>query len=218
MPIFVTSKKIIHFAHVPKTGGTSVEKYILSTRVARPAFLDYSFATHRAESPWNNSSPQHIDGASLRRLFPANFFTDYFAILRDPIKRFISAYLFQMNEPGSKLRQININEFIATYLEASFKRNGWCDNHFLPQRRFLHPEGNYKLFYLNSEAMKNVKAYLDELLEIPENFSQIPQAMQSDRQSSINLKADLSSESINRLKIIYEEDYRIIKSLAQNEP
>jgi len=218
MPIFATSKKIIHFAHVPKTGGTSIEKYILSTRVARHAFLDYSFATHRSESPWNNSSPQHIDGASLRRLFPANFFTDYFAILRDPIKRFISAYLFQMNEPGSKLRQININEFIATYLEASFKRNGWCDNHFLPQRRFLHPEGNYKLFYLNSEAMKNVKAYLDELLEISENFSQIPQAMQSDKQSSINLKADLSSESINRLKIIYEEDYRIIKSLTQNEP
>ena len=218
MPIFVTSKKIIHFAHIPKTGGTSVEKYILSTRITRHAFLDCSFATHRAQSPWNNSSPQHIDGASLRRLFPSNFFTDFFAILRDPINRFISAYLFQMDEPGSKLRQISVNEFIATYLEASFKRNGWCDNHFLPQKRFLHPEGNYNLFYLNSEGMKKVKAYLDELLEIPENFTQIPQVMQSDKQSSIDLKADLTSESINRLKIIYKEDYGIIKSLTHDEP
>ena len=66
--------------------------------------------------------------------------------------------------------------------------------------------------------MKKVKAYLDELLEIPENFTQIPQAMQSDKQSSIDLKADLTSESINRLKIIYKEDYGIIKSLTHNEP
>ena len=123
-----------------------------------------------------------------------------------------------MDEPGSKLRQISVNEFIATYLEASCKRNGWCDNHFLPQKRFLHPEGNYNLFYLNSEGMKKVKAYLDELLEIPENFTQIPQVMQSDKQSSIDLKADLTSESINRLKIIYKEDYGIIKSLTHDEP
>ena len=66
--------------------------------------------------------------------------------------------------------------------------------------------------------MKKVKAYLDELLEIPENFTQIPQAMQSDKQSSIDLKADLTSESINRLKIIYKEDYGIIKSLTHDEP
>ena len=217
MPIFLNSKKTVHFAHIPKSGGTSIENYILSSGVAKYAFLDRNFAIHRADSAWNASSPQHIDGPSLKRLFPIGFFTDYFTMFRDPVERFASAYLFQMNEPGSSIKSININEFVTKHLEKSFAINGYCDNHFLPQSRFLYPGGSYKLFFLSIDGMEKVKTYLDNLFEIPNTFSQVPRTMQSNKQSSINLKASLTNKSVEQLKLIYKEDYELLKSVLPSQ-
>ena len=86
-----------HFAHIPKCAGSSIEHYLENHNI-KLAFLDRTFDA--ASKSWNISSPQHIDGYSLSRLFPGDFFDLGFAISRDPITRFISAFkhhIFQKN-------------------------------------------------------------------------------------------------------------------------
>ena len=106
---------------------------------------------------------------------------------------------------------MNANEFVTKHLAKSFATKGYCDNHFLPQSRFLYPGVNYKLFLLSADGMQKAKNYLDNLFEITSTLSQIPQTMQSDKQSSIDLKASLTNQSVEHIKYIYEEDYNLLK-------
>ena len=71
-----------------------LSKILLNGQV-KHAFIDSMHVASPSMFQWNRSSPQHVDGEALRKLFPVNFFTDFLAILRDPVDRFISAYLFQ---------------------------------------------------------------------------------------------------------------------------
>lgn len=86
MPVVRYKDKICHFAHIPKCGGSSVEFY-LKRSGAHVAFLDNSFVS--SAKLWNISSPQHVDGNSLSRLFPSSFFDFSFAVVRNPYTRFI---------------------------------------------------------------------------------------------------------------------------------
>ena len=74
MPIIRSRALLIHFAHIPKCAGTSVELYVRSIAPKRTAFLDRKFRAHDPETVWTKTSPQHVDGYSLSRLFPAAFF------------------------------------------------------------------------------------------------------------------------------------------------
>ena len=66
MPIIKVNGILLYFSHIPKCGGTSVENFLaqLSESVV---FLDRTFVNNA--NKWNTSSPQHIDGISLNRLF-----------------------------------------------------------------------------------------------------------------------------------------------------
>lgn len=214
MPIFIRFDKIVHFAHIPKAGGTTIEQYILSNSEAKYAFIDGNYIVSPSQFQWNQSSPQHVDGRALSRLFPVNFFTDFFTVLRDPLDKFISAFLFQRKEPLSRIKSIEVNEFVEKHLVEGIRVNGWCDNHFLPQHMFLYPGGQYNAFLLSNHGMMEAKIYIDSLFEIQDKANQLPHFLKSDSRETLSIKQSLTSKSISILKEIYQKDYELLGSFS----
>ena len=196
-----------HFAHIPKCAGSSIEHYLENHNI-KLAFLDRTFDA--ASKSWNISSPQHIDGYSLSRLFPGDFFDLGFAISRDPITRFISAFkhhIFQKNIPNNQ----NINLFIKDELPNLTNEIGIFDNHFLPQSKFLIPGMSYQIFKLEND-LASVKQYIDKNLLGFDSSKKILH-YNADRSQNIIKSKQLEIDFIamDILKELYSEDYSILK-------
>ena len=161
MPIIKYKDKTLHFAHIPKCAGSSIERYIKLINGAELAFVDISFVGNPAKKPWNVSSPQHIDGASFARLFPKSFFDAFFAVVRDPLNRVQSAYKFQRFVERKIDPSVSLDLFIKQQLHKKHDQIGWMDNHFLPQSRFLYPNTGYQIFKLERDGLGGVKKYID---------------------------------------------------------
>jgi hypothetical protein len=207
MPIVSNNNIICHFAHIPKCAGSSIEHYFENHGI-KLAFLDRTFDAN-SES-WNISSPQHIDGYSLSKLFPADFFNLGFAIVRDPVTRFISAFkhhIFQKKIPNDQ----NISLFIKNELPNLTNEIGVFDNHFLPQSKFLIPGMSYQIFKLENGIL-NVKHFIDRNLLGFDSSEKILH-YNADRSKNIiksnQLEIDLIALDI--LKELYNEDYSILK-------
>ena len=201
MPVVRIANKICHFAHIPKCGGTSIESYFVKLG-ASVAFLDRRFLDQPEIMPWNISSPQHIDGLSLSRLFPNTFFDFGFAVVRNPYSRFLSAFKYQMMRRKIGLK-LDINNFINNDLESAATGMGKYDNHFKSQTSFLLPQLSYKVFKLENGLMP-VKRYIDS------NFFDFPIALDIERKNQgieTNDKFAISMQSKNTIRHIYKDDF-----------
>lgn len=131
MPLFTRGDQRIAFIHVPKTGGTSVERY----------FESHGWTMSYWSKPRNGGrtpSDQHLLYEDLRRLVPDLDQIPSFAIVRHPIRRFLSEWRWQRWE----IRQfsLGLSEFV-TLVEQSLKQDPvYWDNHWRPQTDFLSDE------------------------------------------------------------------------------
>ena len=205
MPIIRLGNKLAHYIHIPKCGGSSIEDYLTKIDDSKVAFLDRGFAT--LERPWSNSSPQHIDGTSCERLFPADFFDSTFVVVRNPLDRFWSAFNHK------RLKTVDIDEdqcpdeFVQNELQWRAFQRGWMDNHFLPQCEFI-PHGIHFTYFKLENGLDRVKTFIDQTLvgdDLPTTMPHVEQART--RHSSNVLANRLSIESIERLFAIYANDF-----------
>ena len=84
---------LVLFAHVPRCGGTSVERH-LASRFGPLALLDRSHYA-REGTPWSASSPQHAEAEVLARLVPREWIALSFAVVRHPAARLASVFAYQ---------------------------------------------------------------------------------------------------------------------------
>ena len=131
MPIFKAGTKLVFYAHVPKCGGTSVAWY-LSERFGPVAFSDNKHVTRPAASAWFKTSPQHIDRASLRRLFPASFFDAHFSIVRHPVARVVSAYHFQLEVEKTISANVGFSDWLDELPDMMAANPFIYDHHVRP--------------------------------------------------------------------------------------
>ncbi|MBO9468075.1 sulfotransferase family 2 domain-containing protein [Tropicibacter sp. R15_0] len=94
MPICRAGAKLIYFAHVPKCGGTAVERY-LAKRFGKLGFWDEAYAQRDPASAWTISPPQHVLEVVRRDLLPDRLFDAQFATVRHPATRLRSMFRFQ---------------------------------------------------------------------------------------------------------------------------
>lgn len=207
MPILSNNNIICHFAHIPKCAGSSIEHYCENHNI-KLAFLDRNY--DMASKSWNNSSPQHIDGYSLSRLFPNDFFDLGFAVSRDPVSRFLSAFKHQIFQKKIPIDQ-NAITFIEKNLPGLVNQIGEFDNHFLPQTKFLIPGMSYQIFKLEN-GLEKVKHYIDTNILNSKSHEKILH-YNADRSKEIVVAEQLEI-NVNAMKILrelYKEDYNLLK-------
>jgi hypothetical protein len=207
MPIIKYKDVLLHFAHIPKCGGTSVERYVQGLNGVSIAFLDERYVASPPRQHWNISSPQHIDGESVGRLFPKDFFTAFFAIVRDPISRLESGYRFQ-RLVERKIGTMTFDEFVKTGLKDNYLTKGWMDNHFYPQSGFLYPAANYQVFKLEDKGTEYAKAFIDAALFGNTTARQIPHSNKLKLPESFDREdLVLSREALELAQDLYSMDF-----------
>lgn len=135
MPLLITHGKMIFFAHVPKTGGTSVQEYLIR-RFGSLALL----GRHRQCATRGTSliiSAAHLSAHDLEEMLPANL--DWsFALVRDPVRRMQSEYRFQHGI--SRASRLSFSTWLRAMIVAARREPRIYDNHIRPQVDLL-PDG-----------------------------------------------------------------------------
>jgi len=128
MPIARINNKLILFIHVPKTGGSSIEKHL---------------AKHSPLSLYGQMGPptipcssRHFHGAVLTDLFAETVFDWSFMIVRHPLKRLLSQYRYQTRKPNIIRNNLSFSIWLRYVLLRRRINPYYRDNHFRPQHEF----------------------------------------------------------------------------------
>lgn len=134
MPLAHHDGHSIFFAHVPKTGGSSVEDYLLQR------FGSLSIR-QRPDQPGRKrdiiQSCSHLSAADLQSLLPDHLDL-CFAVVRDPVRRITSEYGFQHGI--SRISRVGFAIWLRAVLAAARRDPRVYENHIRPQGDLV-PEG-----------------------------------------------------------------------------
>lgn len=218
MPILRVSNKNVLFAHVPKCAGSSIEDTLIRNGFSL-SFLDRTHLWHRDKKKCVTSSPQHFLATDLDLLFEPGFFDYKFAVVRDPVNRFLSAFNHNRRAIGN---HVSINSFINKLEDHNINSNDYygrrLDNHFVPAKRFI-PNGA-KIFYLEDGIELIIKSLSDDLecqFEYAGERNVSPYRLRSKDKFKEALKNmiypksplenDLTNAQKNRIINLYAEDF-----------
>lgn len=220
MPIFRCDSGLVYFCHVPKCGGSSVEN-ALQNKGFKLSFYDNKFSPDKDNNKcYYKSSPQHITNQDFDSLFKEDIFFYKFAVVRDPVSRFLSAYSYNRKRIGL---HISFKYFLSKLEKNVASKNDYFgrkyDNHFVPSNRIIPEDCN--IFYLKKN-MKDLEDKLLKKLQIKIDLSKkvnvggywvikgktiksfvkrylIPPTPRAD---------NVSDELVSRIKTLYNEDYK----------
>lgn len=176
MPILKTGAKLIYFAHIPKAGGSSVDAYLRTK-----GSLSFQISQRPADLP---GTPQHWHDALIAPLFAPDFFDARFAVLRDPVARMMSEFLWRSDplkplqrlarplrggaarriRVGGSKQSLSFDEWVPRALDA-YAADPWIyDNHLRPQRDFVRDDD--QLFALE-DGLNPVFRWIDAVTDTP---------------------------------------------------
>ena len=196
MPLFKTPKGLFFFAHVPGTGGSSVEDYLLQ-RFGQLAFHDRSFLSKPASIRWSRTSPQYLSADEFETLFPSDFVDHKISVVRHPVSRIVS--IFKWLRSTQKGVERDFDKWLEKAL-SEVQADPWChDGHLKCQVEFV-PSG-CQVFRLE-EGLERVARYVDSLFD-----EERPEVVFShSHKSTIDLK-QISSKSHRLIETHYAEDF-----------
>ena len=135
MPLARIGTIVMFFAHIPKTGGSSVETYL-----SRKGAVALRYPRRLG---WSKTTAQHMDAAVHQALVPDAFIDCSFAVLRDPVARLISEYRYRADRrAGVPPFDVWVERMFSKYAQNPATQ----DNHIRPQVDFLRP--GMRLFHL----------------------------------------------------------------------
>jgi hypothetical protein len=143
MPVLSTQRGLLYFAHVPKTGGTSIEEYLIRNYGSLD-LIDRGWHEARLNGERTGRrfrcSDQHLVWDDALTVLPRPP-DRVFGVVRDPVKRLISEYRFQIRyRPRMRwLTRLGFSPWLAALLHAARRDPYICDNHIRPQSDFLPP-------------------------------------------------------------------------------
>lgn len=153
MPLALVDGRAIFFAHVPKTGGTAVEDYLIR-RFGPLAILDRNKRTGVTGTGLITPAT-HLAAVDLQELLPP---LDYsFAMVRDPVARMLSEYRYQSKV--SRTTRLDFSTWLRVMLACLAREPRIYENHIRPQSDLI-PEGA-EIFHLERDGMAAMVARLD---------------------------------------------------------
>ena len=195
MPLITACGKRIYFAHVPKTGGSSVEDYLIR-RFGGP--LSLRDITHRARDRKRGliSLSTHFTARDLDDVLPHD--VDHcFAVVRDPLKRVESQYRFQANI--SKTRRFSFSTWLRIMFEAARIDPRVYQNHIRPQSDLIREES--AIFRLE-DKFSDMITWLDEVTE-----SSTPEIKVGHLLKRAHEPIFMSREDVELITRFYKTDY-----------
>jgi hypothetical protein len=202
VPVFIKDQRYVLFPHVPKTGGTSIER-LFQHNGWRMHLRDAKVGKGRLHYV-RRCSPQHLHAAVLRELIDLSRVDLCFMVVRDPIARFRSEYAMRQKDP-TKSDPASVDDWAGRIL-ARYDRNPYTlDNHIRPQHEFLLPDT--EVFRLE-DGLDAMMASLNERHDLGVPTEVGHRLKSKDRHGLASRDVQLSPDLEARLRDLYAEDYR----------
>ena len=204
MPYFKNNKINLLFIHIPKTGGSSLEKYFsvkFNIPLSKKSLMSTEDIRDFADKPEINSSLQHLTYGTIIK------YKDFFKIDENNIK-----ILSVVRNPYNKimsdlfyLKKINVNstkeevyEKMQIYLQENY------DNHITPQYKFITNE--------NEELIENLtiihtETLNDDMCKLGYKDFNIKMNMNP---NNVNYYKYLNDDSIKLINENYKKDFEIL--------
>ena len=207
MPIFTKDALRVLFIHIPKTGGSSVEK-IFESRGWKSALIDKgSIMEPTSTNHLRKCSPQHMHGELLRANLRLDRFDYVFTVVRNPILRFASEYAFRNSKNKSVDSPQDADEWWQRQKHALRSDPYLLDNHLRPQHQF--PVSGTEVFRLE-EGLEQVAIKIADL-DSSTNAQSSEKTEHPAINKSWNSDAPLEiSEKLKReLQNFYRKDFKV---------
>lgn len=194
MPLASWNGHSIFFAHVPKTGGSSVEDYLI-LRFGPLSIIDTNKRTG-VQGTGLIIPATHLAAVDVAELLPHDL-TYSFAVVRDPLQRMMSEYRYQSGV--SQMSKLGFSPWLSVMLNAAKAEPRIYENHIRPQSDLI-PEGA-EIFRLE-DGFDELIARLDE-----KTGSQTPDLSVPHLNTRPKEPIEISRADVARILEYYGEDY-----------
>ena len=187
MPVYKIGGKNILFIHVPKTAGMAVGAHIGTFGAAvfeeRITFSGHTFG------------PRHQPAAVLEKVYFPEMIDYAFMIVRHPVARLVSEYLYQRRRglvQFSRLRMFGFDIWLRYAMNRTRSDPDWRVGHFRPQT--VYECFGCEVFRYEDgldRAMRRISSVTGvDLPDTPRHTNVSPQRLVHISQSSLDLIAD----------------------------
>lgn len=186
------------FIHIPKTGGTAIERYFVSLGLAN--FFDpASYAPIRSVL---KVPPAHFDYEMCDKLFLLDRIYS-FAIVRHPVSRMISEYRWAIQKSSlpEAIARYNFSEYLDFAFAEYEKDANFLAGHLKPQRQFVGPKVSRVFRYETGLNAIVTDVFKDTGLK-PGGKIEVPRLNASDR-----LPVTVTERDLEMIYRLYAEDF-----------
>ncbi len=208
MPV-LREKKII-FVHVPKTGGSSIEK-VLGLHPNDVKDCNYFLSG-------TNYHLQHLTLQEIEKILieDGEVISEYSVIgmVREPIDRMLSEFRWRKKINHKIVKDLDVNEFIDSIYNR-LSSGEYIDSHFTEQSKYFELSQNSHFSSIDILKYEDGFDVVAELLKkvIPNREFTIPKVNHTNH-IDIN-RAHLSAQSIDKIMTLYKNDFeQFYKELA----
>lgn len=213
MPLARINDRILHFVHVPKTGGSSINRYLR----AKGSMVLYS----REPVDWMRISPQHMHRRANMRVLSPGFADAAFLILRDPVARMVSEYRYRAarraeatgTEQGPVVEwhdgsgfEADFDTWASAVLDLAAADPFLYDNHIRPQSDFWQP--GLTVFFFE-EGLTPVLDWIDRVTRTPRILSHVHE------NPGARIPVAMSDATRDRIESFYRDDIAFIARMKK---
>lgn len=202
MPVFRKGTRKYLYIHIPKTGGSSIE------RAFTDAGMDMEYQDGRvSETSWNmirRCTPQHMHGEMLETIFKIHKFDGIFTVVRDPLSRLKSEYLWRHRDDEFTVDGASVERWAADAFGEYPRDQHMFDNHIRPQVDFLVKGVQVFRF---EDGLEQMASALNEQwgLDLPATLPRVREGSATTRYASRDVEVTTRLEQL--VSDFYREDY-----------
>ena len=196
-----TNKKLIYYP-CPKNANTSAKMFF-----AKHLNVDKHFLFLGDETPQIEQKPEQYEGKQdiigiipSKQPFKKINVDVKCCIVRDPIKRFISAYKNRILYH----RDIQFKDHSIDMILEKLENDNFENRHFLPQVYFLGEDLSYYTFWSTTEGVSHFAEQVNDFFSRKIIFPKI-------QTGGRDIKIKLTSLQISKIEKIYAKDFKLIQ-------
>ena len=199
MTLFIKNSHSVLFLHVPKCGGSSIDKLFKNNGY-------FAILEMRGIPPQDCLvAPQHQTSANLKSMINIKKLKDSFIVVRNPYERIVSEYNWQFKDTEA-CKKPDINDWIIKSLKKATTDPNDSDNHFRTCIDFIDIDVPCNIFKLEDGLEFVVEFFLREQGSIDE--IQIPIEKGAKYFTHNIYKPELSSVAMEAINEFYKDDFK----------